>query len=323
MEDKLNGSSSELQELDGLPGGQPSEHGQQLQKSLIRSNFERASGSYDEAALLQREVADRMLEQFEYTNITPERILDVGTGTGYCARGLESRFNKSSVIALDLAQSMLGEARRQAESKSRWFQKLKPGSSSHHFLCADTMQLPLADQSIDLIFSNFTLQWCQDLQALFHEFRRVLRPGGLLTFSTLGTDTLTELRQSWAEVDGQIHVNHFVDLHDVGDLLLYSGFEEPVTSVDRFELTYPDVMALMRDLKGLGATNTNEGRSRGLTGKEKIRRLERAYRELQGGADRISATWEVVYGHAWIPEDGFSAGSFPEEFSLPLNKFNT
>lgn len=294
-----------------------------LKRSLIRANFERASSSYDEVALLQREVADRMLEQFEYTNIVPHSILDIGTGTGYCARALEKRFGKSRVIALDIAHNMLLEARKQSLESKSLLRRLAERGSRQHFICADTVQLPLPDRSMDLVFSNFTLQWCQDLGALFHEFRRVLRPGGLLTFSTLGTDTLTELRQSWAEVDDQIHVNHFVDLHDIGDLLLNSGFEEPVTSVDRFELTYPDVMTLMRDLKGLGATNTNEGRPRGLTGKDKIRQLEQLYRERQGGADRVSATWEVVYGHAWIPEDGFCAEPFPEEFSLPLNRFNT
>ena len=283
-----------------------------LTKSLIRANFERASSSYDEVALLQREVAERMLEQFEYTNITPQAILDIGTGTGYCARALEKRFGKSNVVALDIAHNMLLEARKHSLQSKSLLSRLA-GGSRQQFLCADTVQLPLADRSMDLIFSNFTLQWCQDLPVLFQEFRRVLRPGGLLMFSTLGTDTLTELRQSWTGVDDRVHVNHFVDLHDIGDLLLTTGFIEPVTSVDRFELTYPDVMALMRDLKGLGATNVNEGRPRGLTGREKIRVLDQIYREMQGGGERISATWEVVYGHAWGAE----------EFSLPLNRFNT
>ncbi len=283
-----------------------------LKRSLVRANFERASSSYDEVALLQREVAERMLEQFEYTNITPQAILDIGTGTGYCARALEKRFGKSTVVALDIAHNMLLEARRQSRQSKSLLSRFA-GGSRQQFLCADTIQLPLVDRSMDLIFSNFTLQWCQDLPALFKEFRRVLRPGGLLMFSTLGTDTLTELRQSWTGVDDMVHVNHFVDLHDIGDLLLNTGFVEPVTSVDRFELTYPDVMTLMGDLKGLGATNVNEGRPRGLTGRAKISQLDQIYREMQGGRERISATWEVVYGHAWGTE----------EFSLPLNRFNT
>lgn len=296
----------------------------QLRRSQIRSNFERASGSYDDVALLQREVADRMLEQFEYTRITPERILDVGAGTGYCARGLRDRFGKSPIIALDLAQGMLCEARAQADERRRGIRNLLSRSPVDHFLCADTEQLPLSDQSVDLIFSNFTLQWCQNLQKVFEEFRRVLRPGGLLTFSTLGTDTLTELRQSWAAVDDRVHVNRFSDLHDIGDLLLHTGFLEPVTSVDRFELTYPDVMALMQDLRGLGATNVNAGRQRGLTGRQAIGQMEQFYlQQFSDGEGRIPATWEVVYGHAWIPEDGFRSTAVPQEFSIPLSKFNT
>ncbi|HIJ21732.1 MAG TPA: malonyl-ACP O-methyltransferase BioC [Gammaproteobacteria bacterium] len=278
----------------------------QLQRQQVRANFDRAAGSYDAVAQLQREVADRMLEQLQYERINPQRILDVGTGTGYCARGLEARFKKSSIIALDLAERML----QQAKKEKRW-------RSRQCFLCADTQQIPLAGQSVDLIFSNFTLQWCRDLQAVLAEFRRVLRPGGLLSFSTLGVDTLAELRESWATVDDQVHVNQFVDLQQVGDDLLQQGFAEPVTSVDRFTLTYPDVMSLMRDLKGLGATNVNPGRRAGLMGRSVLQQLEAVYqpRDEEG---RIAASWEVVYGHAWMMESSFAE---PQPFSLPLKEF--
>ncbi len=279
-----------------------------LQRRQIRANFERAAGSYDAAAQLQREVADRMLEQFQYERIAPQTILDVGAGTGYCSRGLEGVFKKSRVIALDLAEGMLLQARQQ----KRWLSKQR-------FLCADTAQIPLADQSVDLIFSSFTLQWCADLAGVFAEFRRVLKPGGLLTFSIPGGDTLHELRQSWATVDDQVHVNRFVDLQQVGDLLLQGGFAEPVTSVDRFTLTYPDVMGLMRDLKGLGATNVNGGRRSGLMGRSVLQQLERGY-PLRDERGRVVASWEVVYGHAWKPEGDFSE---PKPFSLSLKDFDT
>ena len=279
----------------------------QLQRQRVRANFGRAAGSYDAVAQLQREVADRMLEQFQYERITPQRIVDVGAGTGYCTRGLEARFKKSEIIALDLAEGMLQQARRE----KKWLSKQR-------FLCADAQQLPLANESVDLIFSNFTLQWCQDLQGVLDEFRRVLRPGGLLTFSTLGVDTLHELRESWSKVDDKVHVNQFMDLQQAGDLLYQQGFIEPVTSVDRFTLTYPDVMALMRDLKGLGATNGNAGRRSGLMGRAVPQQLEQNYlaRDPQG---RVEASWEVVYGHAW-KSDGFSE---PQAFSLSLKDFNT
>ncbi len=279
----------------------------QLQRRQIRNNFGRAAVSYDAAAQLQREVADRMLEQFQYEQIEPQTILDVGAGTGYCTRGLEQRFRKSRIIGLDLAEGML----QQACKERRWLSKQR-------FLCGDAQQLPLADESVDLIFSNFTLQWCADLQQVFRECMRVLRPGGLLTFSLPGGDSLHELRTAWTTVDDQVHVNRFVDLQQVGDLLFQQGFAEPVTSVDRFTLTYPDVMGLMRDLKGLGATNVNAGRRSGLMGRAALRQLEQGYpaRDVDG---RIDASWEVVYGHAW-KVDGFSASS---PFSLSLKDFNT
>ncbi len=277
----------------------------QLQRRQIRSNFGRAAGSYDAVAQLQREVAERMLEQFQYERIDPRTVVDLGAGTGYCTRGLEKRFGKSRIIGIDLAEGMLQQARKQR----RWLSKQR-------FICGDAQQLPLMDERVDLIFSNFTLQWCEDLQSVFQECLRVLRPGGLLTFSTLGADTLQELRTAWAGVDDQIHVNRFVDLQQVGDLLLHLGFAEPVTSVDRFTLSYPGVMGLMRDLQGLGATNVNSGRRRGLMGRSVLQQLEQGY-PSRTDEGRIEASWEVVYGHAW-KGDGFGK---PEAFSFPLKNF--
>lgn len=279
----------------------------QLQHQQVRANFGRAASSYDAAAQLQREVADRMLEQFRYERIAPELILDVGAGTGYCTRGLEQQFKKSRVVGLDLSEGML----QQAKQQKRWLSKQR-------FLCGDAERIPLADESVDLIFSSFTLQWCSDLQQTLREFRRILRPGGLLTLSIVGGETLHELRTAWSQIDEHVHVNHFVDLQQVGDLLLAEGFAEPVTSVDRFTLSYPDVMGLMRDLKGLGATNVNAGRRSGLMGRAVLKQLEAVY-AARDEAGRVQASWEVVYGHAW-KEDGFSA---PKPFSLSLKEFNT
>jgi len=160
------------------------------------------------------------------------------------------------------------------------------------------MRLPLADASVDVVFSSLMLQWCDPLDSAFAEVRRVLKPEGFFTFSTFGPDTLRELRSAWAEADGYNHVNHFADMHDVGDALVRAGLMEPVLDVDRVQLTYPDVLALMRDLKAIGAHNVTAGRPRALTGRGRLQRMREAYEAFRHDG-RLPATYEVIYGAAW------------------------
>jgi malonyl-CoA O-methyltransferase len=170
-----------------------------------------------------------------------------------------------------------------------------------HYVCADAEQLPMTNDSVDMLFSNLTLQWCNDLDRAFREFRRITAPEGLVMFSTFGPDTLKELRDSWDRVDGHTHVNLFMDMHDIGDALVRNGFASPVIDVEHFTLTYRDVYQLMRDLKSLGAHNVTAGRPRGLTGRRHMAALEQAYqRHVREG--RLPATYEVIYGHAWVPQ---------------------
>jgi malonyl-CoA O-methyltransferase len=158
--------------------------------------------------------------------------------------------------------------------------------------------LPLATASVDLVFSNLMLQWCDDVPGALAEVRRVLSPGGLFACSTFGPDTLHELRASWATVDADSHVNRFLDLHDVGDALVRAGFVEPVLDVERVVLTYPDSFALMRDLKAIGAHNATRGRPRGLTGRARMDRMSAAYERFRRDG-RVPATFEVLYATAW------------------------
>jgi malonyl-CoA O-methyltransferase len=144
------------------------------------------------------------------------------------------------------------------------------------------------------------LQWAPDLDRALSEFRRVLTGGGLLVFSTFGPDTLAELRAAWASADGYTHVNRFIDMHDVGDALVRSGFAEPVLDLEHFTLTYPDLRALMGDLKAIGARNLTAGRSRGLTGRGRLAAAEREYERWRRDG-RLVSTWEVIYGIAWVP----------------------
>jgi len=269
------------------------------EKSMARRSFEAAAATYDQAAVLQREVGRRLLQRLDLMKIKPLRILDLGTGTGQCLPGLFARFRSAEVVGLDIAWSMLARARKHG----RWLRRPR-------CVCGDAERLPFGSGRFDLVFSNLTLQWCTDLEATFAELQRILRPGGLLLFTTLGPDTLRELRDSWRSVDGYSHVNGFLDMHDVGDELVRSRFSDPVMDVERLTLTYADVWKLMRELKQLGAHNVTAGRQRGLTGKAHIRRLVEAY-ECYRRDGVLPASYEIVHGHAWATSD---------EISVPLDR---
>ncbi|MES9863807.1 MAG: malonyl-ACP O-methyltransferase BioC [Candidatus Thiodiazotropha sp. LLP2] len=260
-----------------------------IDKRQARAAFSRAASHYDEVAELQREIAGRMIERLSYIRHQPELVLDVGAGTGDATQALGKHYNKAQVIALDFALPMLQQARK----RGRWFRRPR-------CICGDAEQLPLANQSVDMIFSNVALQWCNDLQGTMAEFLRVLRPNGMLLFSTFGPDTLKELRASWSAVDGNSHVSPFTDMHDVGDAMVQVGFAEPVVDVDRICLSYDDVPSLMRDLKTLGAHNVTAQRPKGLTGKGRMRAMIEAYEKLRVES-KLPASYEVVYGHAWAP----------------------
>jgi len=264
-----------------------------IDKQQMRRAFARAAKDYDAAAVLQREVADRLLERLDYIHFTPATILDVGAGTGYCTTLLQKHYPKARVLALDIAQPMLATARDKTSLWSRLRNKTD-------YLCADAEALPLADNSVDMVFSNLTLQWVNQLEQTLREFRRVLRPGGMLLFSTFGPDTLNELQQAWQAVDNYTHVNAFIDLHDIGDAMLRVQLAEPVMDAERLTLTYPDVFKLMRELKAIGAHNVTEQRAKGLTGKAAFKRVQQEYERFrQDGV--LPVSYEVVYGHAWAP----------------------
>lgn len=264
---------------------------QAIDKHQARLAFSRAAATYDGAAALQREIADRMLDRLDYIRLRPQRVVDIGAGTGAATRALMERYPQADVIALDFALPMLQRVRRGEEDPV----------TAPHCLCGDAEHLPLADASVDMIFSNVALQWCNDLPGTFKEFQRVLRPGGMLLFSTFGPDTLLELRASWAAADSGSHVSPFLDMHHIGDAMLEAGLAEPVVDVDRLQVTYGDVISLMRDLKNLGAHNVTWERSRGLTGKGRIKKMQEAYEGFRRDG-RLPASYEVVYGHAWEPE---------------------
>lgn len=261
----------------------------------VQRAFGRAARSYDAAAVLQREIGGRMLERLDYIRLEPGRILDLGCGTGTWLAPLARRYSGASMFGIDLALPML----QGAAARDNFWRRLI-GRSSASLVCADAAALPLADDSVDLVWSNLMLQWFPEPEAALAEVWRVLRPGGLIMFSTFGPDTLTELRHAFAG-EGHEAVNRFVDMHDIGDALVRLRFADPVIDMERLELTYADFDGVVRDLRAIGATHLHHGRSRGLGGRGRWVRARQRYEAFRRADGRLPATFETVYGHAWKP----------------------
>lgn len=263
-----------------------------LDHQQIRRAFGRAAQGYEPIAVLQHQIEILLLERLEQIKQMPARVLDIGAGTGRASAAIKKHYPKSEVIALDLALPMLHKA-RQHTSWLRPFRRV----------CGDAHTVPIADGSMDLLFSNLCLQWCENLREVFSEFRRVLKPGGWLLFSSFGPDTLTELRQSWAAVDNAPHVNVFLDMHDIGDAMLAAGFKNPVLDVERYTLTYRDARSLMQELKAIGAGNAHHSRNRGLTGKTRLQQMLGHYEQFRSAEGLLPASYEVIFAQAQAPDD--------------------
>lgn len=279
----------------------------QVDKRLVRDSFNSAAAGYDRAAVLQKNVEAEALQRLELISHKPTRILDLGCGPGRASQALLKKYRKSEVVTADIAPAML----HLAKQKKRWFK-------AQRFVCLDGEQLPFAANSFDLIFSNLMFQWVNDLDQLFAGLARSLRPNGLLLFTTFGPDTLKELRQSWRQVDDYIHVNSFIDMHDIGDAMVRAGFEAPVLDMENFTLTYEKLTDLARDLKTIGAHNLTDGRRRGLTGRQRWRALEEAYEAFRENG-RLPASYEVVFAHAWKPVSNEAGIEGPAESVLKFH----
>ena len=278
----------------------------------VRRAFSRASASYASAATLQVEVEGRLLESLDYyaegregDAITPAVVVDIGCGPGHASRAIQQRWPKAHVLAIDLAMPML----RQHDADASAFARALPRPLARLLtrgparICADARALPLADHSVDILFSNLCLQWIDDLPAVFAGFRRVLKPGGMLVVSTFGPDTLYELRVAFAEADAVPHVSPFASIAQFGDALIASGFRNPVLDRDDLVTRYDDLPALMRELRAIGATNALHARRHTLTGKARFAAAANAYESFRN-SDRLPATWEIISALAWAPEHG-------------------
>lgn len=258
-----------------------------LDRHCIRQSFEKAAQSYQQHSVLQDEVQIRLLDRLSVVEKTPEVVLDLGCGPGKAVPFIQQQWPDSQIIAMDVAQTMLQGAQHGSMQK----------------LCADTHGIPLQTASVDFIFSNLMLQWVLNLDLVFAEMRRILKPGGMVLLTTLGLETLIELKQAAFRADGGMHVNDFTDIREVGDRMLAAGFQNPVLDVDRITLTYSKVSGLLKDLKGVGAHNVRNDRQRTLTGKGFLQKLEQEYETFREDGV-LPASYEVVYAMAWAPEQG-------------------
>lgn len=251
-------------------------------------NFAASAGSYDEAAVLAREVGRRMAERLDFVRLSPRRMADVGCATGDGIRELQRRYPRALPLAVDFASPMLAAVRKRSPLLARL------RGRTPRLVNADVRALPLASNCLDLAWSNLMLHWLDDPLPAFVELNRVLAPGGLLTFAMLGPDTLKELRAA-----GATGIRRFPDMHDVGDLLLAAGFADPVTDMETIALTYASPRGLLRDQRHLGVRDGLLGRM----GWRDWRRVFGAWERVDG---RLSARFEIVYGHAWkgMPKAG-------------------
>jgi malonyl-CoA O-methyltransferase len=264
-----------------------------LDTGAIAHNFSAAAATYDAHACFQQEAAVRLVERLDWFKLAPVNILDLGSGTGLLTELLKKRYPKANIIGVDIALSMNTVARKKHEAKFWERQK-------YHFICGDAHKLPLKPNSFDLVISNCTLQWCDPLQT-FQAIKKVLKPNGLCLFTTLGIDTLKELRASFEGVDNYPHVHPFIDMHLIGDMLVQSGFIDPVMDMEQLTVTYPSLKALCWDLKKTGATNLHQTRASGLMSRQKWQQLITEYAQFLTPDKQYPATFEIIYGHAFHP----------------------
>ncbi|MEO8598455.1 MAG: methyltransferase domain-containing protein [bacterium] len=277
----------------------------------VRQMFSSAQRVAD-AEFLRREVSLRMFERLELVKIDPQRLLDAGCGTGGDLAMLKKQYAHAEVLAVDASGAMLLEARSQLEaalsSVHRLLAKYLPGKSKvklgagldAFLLCSDFAQLPLTHNAVDLVWSNLALHWHPQPDFVFREWRRVLRQDGLLMFSCFGPDTCKELRDAFATVDAAPHILPFVDMHDLGDMLVEAGFSTPVMDMEHITVTYSSVEKLMADVRALGG-NPLSTRRLGLMGKGDWSKITGYLEQLRQTDGKIPLTFEIIYGHAFRP----------------------
>jgi malonyl-CoA O-methyltransferase len=321
------------------PAGEPHEPAGEpfyTDRAALKRNFSRAAATFAQGDALHREIASRMLERLGYIKIDPARVLDLGSATGSALPGLQARYPKAQLTALDIARPMLaaaaGALAGAKPASTPWHARLAAALGKKAALPAvqaDMAQLPFKSNALDLVWSNLALHWLDDPAPAIREAQRTLAVDGLFMFSTLGPDTLMELREAFAAAGltpaqkGAWHVKRFIDLHDIGDVLVGAGFTTPVMDMEKITLTYETLDGLFADLRASGSVNAMAGRGRGLLGRETLARVRDAYESWRGkrGDARLPATFEVIYGHAWKGQPRRTAGGDAVINFVPSGQF--
>ena len=285
----------------------------------VRSFFSRPARVLP-SDFLRREIAARMHERLQLVKIVPQRVLDAGCGPGADLALLHQDFPAAQILGLDAAPAMLRAARAPASrlaSLNQFLSKLLPSKTGVDLICGDFAALPLAPNSVDLVWSNLALHWHPQPDRVFAEWRRVLRMNGLLMFSCFGPDTFKEIRDAFAEADLAPHALPFVDMHDFGDMLVDAGFSTPVLDMETITVTYASAAALLADVRAWGG-NPLATRRRGLMGKGDWGRMLAALERARRPDGKLGLTFEVIYGHAFRPvARQTAAGEAIIRFDLP------
>ena len=256
-----------------------------LEHHQIKAAFSKAASQYEQHAVLQKEALERLLERVDFDafeseqKFLPKTILDLGCGTGWAIKPLLQRFKDSHIIAADFSEAMLDQIPKQAQVEPRQ---------------TDAHAIDVHAGSVDLVFSNLMLQWC-DEQTVLQEIKRALKPGGLMHLTTMGEHTLHELRHAWSEIDDKPHVNRFVPANELADLALRQGYDDVIADSELITMTYGSVIDVMRDLKNIGAHNTDDKRTKGLTSPRVLKELTKHYEQFRTDDGLYPATFELVY----------------------------
>jgi malonyl-CoA O-methyltransferase len=287
-----------------------------VDRQQVGRRFSRVAANYDQADFFVREVDRRMQERLDFVKVTPARILDLGCSRGGSFSGLATRYPEAELLGLDIAPPMLQDGRTPRPGWQRWLGLGRQNDALR--LAGDAAKLPLKSASTAIVWSNLLLHWLDDPLPALAEAHRVLEVGGLLMFSTLGPDSLKELRSAFS--DGYAHTQRFIDMHDLGDMLVGCGFADPVMDMEVLTLTYDSFDAMLGELRAAGSGCAMKARRHGLTGRRAWEKARVAYETLRRDG-RLPATFEIVYGHAWkVPAKQSADGRAIIRFDTPRSK---